>query len=49
MKKILFIIGTLDSGGVAKSIVNLLNAIDRKEQEVSEGFSTGDMLKKRSP
>lgn len=34
MKKILFIIGALDSGGVAKSIVNLLNAIDRKEQEV---------------
>lgn len=34
MKKKLFIIGTLDSGGVAKSIVNLLNAIDRKEQEV---------------
>ncbi len=34
MKKILFIIGVLDSGGVAKSIVNLLNAIDRKEQEV---------------
>lgn len=32
--KILFIIGVLDSGGVAKSIVNLLNAIDRKEQEV---------------
>lgn len=34
MRRILFIIGTLDSGGVAKSIVNLLNAIDRKEQEV---------------
>lgn len=34
MKKVLFIIGALDSGGVAKSIVNLLNAIDRKEQEV---------------
>lgn len=34
MEKILFIIGTLDSGGVAKSIVNLLNAIDRKEREV---------------
>lgn len=31
---ILFIIGALDSGGVAKSIVNLLNAIDRKEQAV---------------
>lgn len=34
MEKLLFIIGTLDSGGVAKSIVNLLNAIDRKEREV---------------
>ncbi len=33
-QKILFIIGTLDSGGVAKSIVNLLNAIDRREREV---------------
>ena len=34
MKRVLFIIGALDSGGVAKSIVNLLNAIDRKEREV---------------
>lgn len=34
MRKVLFIIGALDSGGVAKSIVNLLNAIDRKEREV---------------
>lgn len=34
MKKILFIIGCLDSGGVAKSIVNLLNAIDKKGREV---------------
>lgn len=34
MKRLLFILGTLDSGGVAKSIVNLLNAIDRKEQKV---------------
>lgn len=34
MRRILFIIGALDSGGVAKSIVNLLNAIDRKDQEV---------------
>lgn len=43
MKKILFIIGTLDSGGVAKSIVNLLNAIDRKEQEVHlQVMSAGD-------
>lgn len=31
MKKVLFIIGALDSGGVAKSIVNLLNALERKE------------------
>lgn len=34
MKRILFIIGTLDSGGVAKSIVNLLNAIDRTDREI---------------
>lgn len=32
--KALFIIGTLDSGGVAKSIVNLLSAIERTHQEV---------------
>lgn len=43
MRRILFIIGTLDSGGVAKSIVNLLNAIDRKEQEVHlQVMSAGD-------
>lgn len=34
MQRVLFIIGTLDSGGVAKSIVNLLNAIDRKKREI---------------
>lgn len=34
MKQVLYIIGALDSGGVAKSIVNLLNAIDRKDKEV---------------
>lgn len=43
MRRILFIIGTLDSGGVAKSIVNLLNAIDRKAQEVHlQVMSAGD-------
>lgn len=43
MKKILFIIGALDSGGVAKSIVNLLNAIDREKQEVHlQVMSAGD-------
>lgn len=43
MKKILFIIGTLDSGGVAKSIVNLLNTIDHKEHEVHlQVMSAGD-------
>lgn len=32
--KLLFIIGVLDSGGVAKSLVNLLNTIDRKGREI---------------
>ena len=34
-KKILFILGVLDSGGVAKSLVNLVNTIDRKVYDVS--------------
>lgn len=34
MQKILFIIGNLDSGGVAKSIVNLLNVVDVQRYEV---------------
>lgn len=34
-KKILFILGVLDSGGVAKSLVNLVNAVDRKTYDVS--------------
>ena len=34
-KKILFLIGNLDSGGVSKSLVNLLNAIDRKKYDIS--------------
>ena len=34
-KKILFILGVLDSGGVAKSLVNLINAVDRKTYDVS--------------
>ena len=34
-KKILFILGVLDSGGVAKSLVSLLNAIDRQQNDVS--------------
>lgn len=34
-KKILFILGVLDSGGVAKSLVNLINAIDRNTYDVS--------------
>ena len=33
-KKVLFIIGTLQSGGVSKSIVNLLNAFDRTRYDV---------------
>lgn len=35
MKKILFIIGCLDTGGVSKSMLSLLNTIDRKKYEVS--------------
>lgn len=34
-KKILFILGVLDSGGVAKSLVNLVNTVDRKVYDVS--------------
>lgn len=34
-KKILFILGVLDSGGVAKSLVSLVNAIDREKYDVS--------------
>lgn len=34
-KKILFILGVLDSGGVAKSLVNLVNTVDRKAYDVS--------------
>lgn len=34
MKKILFIIGTLQSGGVSKSLVNLLNVIDTKRYDI---------------
>lgn len=34
-KKILFILGVLDSGGVAKSLVSLINAIDRTRCDVS--------------
>lgn len=34
-KKILFILGVLDSGGVAKSLVNLVNTMDRKVYDVS--------------
>lgn len=34
-KKILFILGILDSGGVAKSLVSLINAVDRKTYDVS--------------
>lgn len=34
-KRILFILGTLDSGGVSKSLVNLLNVIDRQKYDVS--------------
>ncbi len=33
-KKVLFIIGTLQSGGVSKSIVNLLSVFDKKKYDV---------------
>ena len=33
-KRILFMIGTLQSGGVSKSIVNLLNTMDRTTYDV---------------
>lgn len=34
-KKILFLISNLESGGVSKSMVSLLNAVDKKEYDVS--------------
>lgn len=34
-KKVLFIIGNLETGGVSKSITSLLNVIDRKHYDVS--------------
>lgn len=34
-KRVLFILGVLDSGGVAKSLVSLLNAFDRNAYDVS--------------
>ncbi len=34
-KKILFIVGTLDSGGVSKSMISLLNTIDKETYDVS--------------
>ncbi len=35
MKKVLFIISNLESGGVSKSMVSLLNTIDRKRYDIS--------------
>lgn len=34
-KKILFLIGNLESGGVSKSLVSLLNVIDRQKYDIS--------------
>lgn len=34
-KKILFIVGTLDSGGVSRSMISLLNTIDKEAYDVS--------------
>lgn len=60
MKKVLFIIGYLGSGGISKSMVNLLNAMDRSHYEVhllimssKEGayeiFVPEDVIKHRIP
>lgn len=49
MKKILFVISCLDSGGVSKSLLNLLNVIDTKRYEVDlfvvnkNGFSHSEI------
>ena len=42
-KKILFILGVLDSGGVAKSLVNLLNVIDLKKYDISLLLCSNEM------
>ena len=34
-KRILFIIGIIDNGGVARSIINLLNVIDTDKYDIS--------------
>lgn len=59
-KKILFTIGVLGSGGISKSMVNLLNAMDRSDYEVHllimsktvgpyEVFVPEDVIKHRIP
>jgi len=49
-KKVLFIIGTLQSGGVSKSIVNLLNAFDRERFDVALFIvSTGGVFEQFLP
>ena len=35
MKKILFIIGNMETGGVSKSMVSLINVIDRKKYDIT--------------
>ncbi len=50
-KAVLFVIGTLQSGGVSKSIVNLLNVFDRKKYETHLLLLSkqGDVLKNYIP
>lgn len=40
-KKLLFIVGNLESGGVSKSMVSLLNTLDRKKYDISLLVSDG--------
>lgn len=50
-KKVLFMIGTMQSGGVSKSMVNLLNAWDRKKYDTSLLLccKAGDVFSKYLP
>lgn len=42
-KRILFLISNLETGGVSKSMVSLLNTIDRQKYEVS--FKGGETMR----
>lgn len=43
MKKVLFLIGAIDSGGVSKSLLNTLNAFDRTHYDVHLMVMSGQM------